>query len=157
LSVFLPGWGQGKIDEANIRTFGEVAVNAGVYTYSGPQIWHSPVRYSLQQETTMKRKTSTSGFKAKVAVEALKGQRTVNEIATEFEAHPSQVNNWKKQLLSSSSEVFGKGLERQDADFEQEREKLFSQIGLLKVEVDWLKKRPDISTEHSGEGRLERT
>ena len=89
----------------------------------------------------MKRKSFSSEFKAKVAIEALKGQRTVNEIAAEFEVHPSQVNNWKKQLLEGSSDVFGRGREKREADFDDERDKLYSQIGRLKVEVDWLKKK----------------
>ena len=95
----------------------------------------------------MTRKTFTSEFKAKVAIAALKGQQTTNEIAQEFGVHPTQVNTWKKQLLESSSDVFGKGKQKREADFETERESLYSQIGRLKVEVDWLKKRPDISTE----------
>ncbi len=89
----------------------------------------------------MKRKSFSSEFKAKVAIEALKGQRTVNEIAAEFEVHPSQVNNWKKQLLEGSSDVFGRGRQKREADFDDERDKLYSQIGKLKVEVDWLKKK----------------
>jgi transposase-like protein len=89
----------------------------------------------------MKRKTFTSEFKAKVAIAALKGHQTTNEIAQEFGVHPTQVNTWKKQLLESSSDVFGKGKQRREADFENERETLYSQIGRLKVEVDWLKKK----------------
>jgi transposase len=90
----------------------------------------------------MKRKAFTSEFKAKVAIEALKGHRTVNELAAEFEVHPSQVNNWKKQLLKSSSDVFGKkGCENRTQEFEKERDLLYNQIGRLKVEVDWLKKK----------------
>ena len=89
----------------------------------------------------MKRKTFTSEFKAKVAIAALKGQQTTNEIAQEFGVHPTQVNTWKKQLLESSSDVFGKGKQKREADFESEREALYSQIGRLKVEVDWLKKK----------------
>ena len=89
----------------------------------------------------MKRKSFPPEFKAKVAIEALKGDRTVNEIAAEFEVHPTQVNNWKKQLLSSSSDVFGTRRQQQSEDFEVERDKLYSQIGRLKVEVDWLKKK----------------
>ena len=57
----------------------------------------------------MKRKTFTSEFKAKIAIEAIKGQRTINEIAAEFEVHPTQVNAWKKQLLESSAEVLAVG------------------------------------------------
>lgn len=89
----------------------------------------------------MKRKTFTSDLKAKVAIAALKGQQTTNEIAHEFGVHPTQVNTWKKQLLESSSDVFGKGKQKREADFENEREALYSQIGRLKVEVDWLKKK----------------
>ena len=89
----------------------------------------------------MKRKTFTSEFKAKVAITALKGQQTTNEIAQEFGVHPTQVNAWKKQLLESSSDVFGNGKQKREADFEHEREALYSQIGRLKVEVDWLKKK----------------
>lgn len=89
----------------------------------------------------MQRKTFPSKFKAKVAIEALKGHQTVNQIAAEFEIHPTQVNAWKKQLLEGSSEVFGKGKKHQSDNHEDEKEKLFSQIGRLKVEVDWLKKK----------------
>jgi transposase-like protein len=89
----------------------------------------------------MKRKTFSSEFKAKVAIAALKGQQTANEIAAEFGVHPTQVNAWKKQLLESSSDVFGKGREKREADFEDERDRLYNQIGRLKVEVDWLKKK----------------
>ena len=89
----------------------------------------------------MKRKTFNSEFKAKVAIAALKGHQTTNEIAQEFGVHPTQVNTWKKQLLESSSDVFGKGKQKREADFETERELLYSQIGRLKVEVDWLKKK----------------
>ena len=89
----------------------------------------------------MKRKSFTSKFKAKVAIEALKGHQTVNQIATEFDVHPSQVNTWKKQLLEESVDIFSKGRKRQADNAEEEKEKLYSQIGRLKVEVDWLKKK----------------
>lgn len=89
----------------------------------------------------MKRKTFNSEFKAKVAIAALKGQQTINEIAAEFGVHPTQVNTWKKQLLESSVDVFSKGKQKREEDFERERDQLFNQIGRLKVEVDWLKKK----------------
>ncbi len=89
----------------------------------------------------MKRNSFTSKFKAKVAIEALKGHRTVNQIAAEFEVHPTQVNTWKKLLLEESGDIFSKGRKKQEENFEEERDKLYSQIGRLKVEVDWLKKK----------------
>ena len=89
----------------------------------------------------MKRKAFASKFKAKVAIEALKGHQTVNQIAAEFEVHPSQVNAWKKLLLEESSDIFSKGRKQQTENSEEEKDKLYSQIGRLKVEVDWLKKK----------------
>lgn len=89
----------------------------------------------------MKRKKFTSKFKAKVAIEALKGHQTVNQIAAEFDVHPSQVNTWKKPLLEESVDIFSKGRKQQSDNAEEEKEKLYSQIGRLKVEVDWLKKK----------------
>ena len=89
----------------------------------------------------MTRKTFTPKFKSKIAIEALKGHQTVNQIASEFGVHASQVNAWKKQLLEESSDIFGKGRKQQAANAEEECDKLYSQIGRLKVEVDWLKKK----------------
>ena len=89
----------------------------------------------------MKRKKFTSAFKAKLAIEALKGHQTVNQLASEFDVHPGQVNLWKKQLLEESSDIFSRGRKQQADNAEEEREKLYSQIGRLKVEVDWLKKK----------------
>ena len=54
----------------------------------------------------MAKKTFSSEFKAKVAIEALKGHKTTNELATEFEVHPTQINSWKKQLLDESKNLF---------------------------------------------------
>ena len=89
----------------------------------------------------MKRKSHPSKFKAKVAVEALKGHQTINQLAAEFGVHTSQVNAWKKLLLESSSDVFGNGRKKQGENHEEEKDKLYNQIGRLKVEVDWLKKK----------------
>lgn len=89
----------------------------------------------------MKRKTFTVDFKAKVSIEALKGHKTTNELASEFAVHPTQINTWKKQLVDGSRDIFSQGKQKQEADFEQEKERLYSQIGRLKVEVDWIKKK----------------
>ena len=88
----------------------------------------------------MKRKNHTKNFKAKVALAAIKGQKTTNEIASEFGIHISQVNRWKKEALQSLPEVFGSKKEKTINEMESERDHLFQQIGKLQVQVDWLKK-----------------
>jgi len=83
----------------------------------------------------MKRKTFSKDFKAKVAIAAVKGQQTTNEIASEFEVHVTQVNSWKKQLIANASKLFSRGSDKQQADHEQEAGKLYEQIGRLKMVV----------------------
>lgn len=87
------------------------------------------------------RKSYTAEFKGKVALEAIKGQRTVNEIASTFEVHPNQVILWKKQAVSQISDLFSNRRSRDDAADEELRNQLYQQIGQLKVELDWLKKK----------------
>lgn len=89
----------------------------------------------------MNRKRYSKEFKAKVALEAIKGQKTANEIASEYEVHVSQINIWKKQVLEAMPEVFSGKAERSAAEQEAERDRLYQQIGRLQVEVDWLKKK----------------
>jgi transposase len=89
----------------------------------------------------MKRNRYSKEFKSKVALEAIKGQKTASELASEFELHVSQINNWKKQALDALPEVFGQGHQRETEAHEAERDRLFQQIGRLQVEVDWLKKK----------------
>jgi putative transposase len=83
-------------------------------------------------------------FKARVALEAIKGHKTANEVASEFGVHPSQVATWKRQLLAELPHVFSersrKGLKEQQDD-EALKDLLYQQIGQLKVELDWLKKK----------------
>ena len=88
----------------------------------------------------MKRKRYTKEFKAKVALEA------VNEIASEFGVHVSQINDWKRQLLGRLPQVFDREGERREGERrevanEAERDRLYRHIGKLQVEVDWLKKK----------------
>jgi transposase-like protein len=87
------------------------------------------------------RKSYTAAFKAKVALEAIKGQRTINEIASAFEVHPNQVTQWRKQAVSQLSEIFSNGRARAESAEEELRNQLYQQIGQLKVELDWLKKK----------------
>jgi transposase-like protein len=90
----------------------------------------------------MSKKSFTSEFKSKVAIEALKGHKTVSELATEFEVHPTQINTWKKQLIELSRSAFNsKQQQKAKESSEAERDQLYAQIGKLKVELDWLKKK----------------
>ena len=89
-----------------------------------------------------KRRRHDPEFKARVALEALKGIKTIQEIAKEYEIHPVQVSEWKRKMLEGAPEVFGPGLAKQsDEEFEKERGKLHSKIGQLSVEVDFLRKK----------------
>lgn len=87
------------------------------------------------------RKNYAKEFKSKVALEAVKGQKTCNELASEYGVHVSQINTWKKQLLQALPEVFSLRPGRRESEFEAERDLLYRQIGKLQVEVDWLKKK----------------
>ena len=93
----------------------------------------------------MQRKKYSPEFKAKVALEAAKGQRTIAEIASECGAHPNQVTQWKKDLLDGLPTIFRDGRKRDSHDEEKLRERLYGQIGQLTVEVDWLKKKTGIT------------
>jgi transposase-like protein len=75
-------------------------------------------------------------------LEAVKGQKTANEIASEYGVHVSQINDWKKHLIEELPEIFDRRKVKQAAAYEQERDYLYQQIGKLQVEVDWLKKKP---------------
>ncbi len=80
-------------------------------------------------------------FKAKVAVAAVRGDKTVSEIAAKYEVHPTQVLTWKRQLLEGASGLFADGRQRGDPEKEGLVDRLYQQIGQLKVELDWLKKK----------------
>jgi transposase-like protein len=88
-----------------------------------------------------KRKSFSSDFKAKVALEAIHGVKTLNEIAQEFGVHPVQVSKWKKELQEQASSLFEIKRGTKPVDSAADPEKLYSEIGRLKVELDWLKKK----------------
>jgi transposase-like protein len=91
------------------------------------------------------RRQYSANWKAKIALEAVKGQRTIQEIAARYEIHPSLVTHWKKQLLEGAAEIFSNGQEAAaKADGELKAE-LYQQIGKLQVELDWLKKKSGLS------------
>jgi len=88
----------------------------------------------------MNRNLRTAAFKQKIAIEALKGDKTVNEIAKENGVHPVQVSQWKKELMDGAEIVFGRRKKKSD-NSEGEKAVLERKIGQLTVEVDWLKKK----------------
>jgi transposase-like protein len=89
----------------------------------------------------MQRKKHSAEFKAKVALEALKGMKTINEIASEVQVHPSQINLWKKQLAEGVPTIFANSPSSKRKDEESLTASLYQQIGQLKVELDWVKKK----------------
>lgn len=90
---------------------------------------------------TKKRNKYSNQFKFKVALEAAKGLKTISEIDSQHNIHPSQVRTWKKQVLAEGATVFGSNLARQLREQEAREAKLYEQIGRLKMELEWLKKK----------------
>jgi putative transposase len=88
-----------------------------------------------------KRQNHTAAFKAQVALAALKGDRSVNELAGQFGVHPTLIHTWKKSLLAGAQDVFATGAKTSSADVEALQAELFEQIGRLKMELEWLKKK----------------
>ena len=88
-----------------------------------------------------KRTRHAAGFKAQVALAALKGDRTVNELAGQHAVHPTLIHGWKKLLLTQAETLFANGTKTATADTEAEKAELFEQIGRLKMELEWLKKK----------------
>lgn len=87
------------------------------------------------------RKSHPPSLKARVAVEALKGQKTTAQIAQAFSIHPNLVGKWKKQVLDHLPSLFANGHEASRPQADTEKDELYRQIGQLKVELDFLKKR----------------
>ncbi len=88
-----------------------------------------------------KRKTFNSTLKAKVALEAIKGLKTINQIAQENNVHPTQINLWKKELLANAAELFEVKRGPKPTDAQSDPDRLYAKIGQLNMELDWLKKK----------------
>ena len=89
------------------------------------------------------RKKFEAGFKAKVALEAFKGEKTMAELSSEYGVHANQISMWKQELLHRAGEIFSKPGKRDDGQ-EEKVDKLYKSIGELKVENDWLKKKLEL-------------
>lgn len=92
------------------------------------------------------RKTFGSAMKAKVALAALKGDKTMAELATEYEVHPNQISKWKKKVLELLPGLFEKGKCKNGEQPDPAVDELYKQIGQLQVENDWLKKKSELLT-----------
>jgi putative transposase len=90
------------------------------------------------------RKKHSGEFKAKVALEAVKATRTLNELAGHFEVHPTQVVQWKQRLVAGASDLFTGGVERHVVREGELRDRLYQEIGQMKVELDWFKKKSEL-------------
>ena len=88
-----------------------------------------------------KRRRFNPEFKARVALEALQEQQSVNELASRFQLHPNQVTQWKRQARAGLVQVFSDGVSSTSKEEAQLRDRLFQQIGQLQFELEWLKKK----------------
>jgi putative transposase len=88
-----------------------------------------------------RRRRFGTDFKFRVALEAAKGQRTIGELAGEYQVHPNQISQWKRQLLEGGADVFTKNGSQGQRDQEAVQSELYEQIGRLKMELEWLKKK----------------
>jgi len=88
-----------------------------------------------------KRRSHSAEFKFRVALEAVKGQKTVNELANEYQVHPNQISTWKRQLLDEGANVFARNGGHSQVEQEALETGLYEQIGRLKMELEWLKKK----------------
>jgi len=93
-------------------------------------------------EMKAKRRRHEPKFKARVAIEALKGIKTIQQIAKDFDIHPVQVSDWKKAMTEGATGLFGSGREKTGTeDFERQRDQLHAKIGQLTIKVDFLRKK----------------
>jgi transposase-like protein len=101
------------------------------------------MKRTVFEEANRMRKRHPAAFKAKVALEAVKGDRSLSELASRYEVHPTQIGQWRKALLSRLPEIFSAKRQREEVADEAEKARLYEEIGRLKVELDWLKKKVD--------------
>ncbi len=90
---------------------------------------------------SQKRRQHSAAFKYRVALEANKGLKTTSELAQEYNIHPNQISVWKKQLQEQGPGLFERGGNKAQRKHEEEEAELYEQIGRLKMEVEWIKKK----------------
>jgi len=88
-----------------------------------------------------KRRAHSDKFKAKIAMEAIKGIKTLSELATEHNIHPNQISAWKKQLQENAAELFTRGKKSKSKTEEELTAPLYEEIGRLKMDLKWLEKK----------------
>jgi len=88
-----------------------------------------------------KRRRFSPDFKFRVALEAVKGERTMAELSSKYSVHPSQISLWKRQLLDGGATIFARNGTKEEQDQAANQSDLYEQIGRLKMELEWLKKK----------------
>jgi transposase len=90
------------------------------------------------------RRNHDAAFKARVALETIRGEKTIAQIAAEYGVHPNQIRQWRQKLLEELPRLFSDRRKRVEKDGEELQAELYRQIGQLKVELDWLKKKSQV-------------
>lgn len=90
------------------------------------------------------RRNHDAAFKARVALETIRGEKTIAQIAAEYGVHPNQIHQWRQKLLEELPQLFSDRRKRVENDGEELQGELYRQIGQLKVELDWLKKKSQV-------------
>ncbi len=91
-----------------------------------------------------KRRPHSAAFKAKVALAAVRGLKTMSELGSDFDVHPQMIAQWKKRLLSEAEEIFERPGSKSKQKQESNEAELFQQIGKLQMELEWLKKKSNL-------------
>ena len=94
-----------------------------------------------EEAMSTRRKTFSPSFKAKVAIEAIKEESTLIELSTKYDVHVNAIRGWKKQFLANSELIFVDKRKKKSVDSMDNPVQLYKQIGQMKVEIDWLKKK----------------
>ena len=92
------------------------------------------------------RKNHSAEFKARVALEAIKGIKSMSELASEHEVHPNQISKWKRQVVAELPGIFSDRRKREVGNQEEIKDRLYQQIGQLQVELNWLKKKSGLES-----------